>query len=671
MADMVKFLRGLQSALPTTGVPGSFYLTTDTHRLYTAQADGKIVPVNEGVVTVDNVAALDSIPANAGDFFYATEENILCVYNGQAFIQINKQATLAELGGVSAADFNEKVAELSAADTTTLNDAKAYTDGKIGELGKDVEGNDYANVKAYVDAKTAGIATDAALGELQDIVDDHTEAIETINGDEDTIGSMKAIAKAYADGKDEAIQAAKDAADAAQDAADAAQGEVDALEGVVAEYKQANDARVKALEDADNATQAELDAAVEAINGEIAKKADADKVYTKTEIDGFVDALEGADATLQQNIDKLGETVAANEQDIEKKVADLDTAYKAADDEIKGMITSAIAEAKKYADDNDADTTYGIVYDSENKKINLVAGGTDTEIDVSDFIKDGMLSSVTADEANNTLTFAWNTDSGIEETTVALTALADIYTGSTGEHVTVAVSNENVISATLSDAVKASLAKADSALQEHQSLAEYAKKTEVEAVAEDLEEYVNAHASDYTNAQIDAAIKVNADAIADIVDTYATDAELEAAIAAEVERANGAYATAGHNHDDKYDAKGAAEAAEAAAKGHADGLNTAMDNRVKALEAIDHDAYKAADAELSAAIEAAKTEASNKDAAVLAEAQSYADQAEADAIAAAEGKVNALAGNVYTKAETYTQAEVDALIAAAHTWGEF
>ena len=38
-----------------------------------------------------------------------------------------------------------------------------------------------------------------------------------------------------------------------------------------------------------------------------------------------------------------------------------------------------------------------------------------------------------------------------------------------------------------------------------------------------------------------------------------------------------------------YDAKGAAAAAETAAKSHADGLNTAMNTRVEALEAIDHD----------------------------------------------------------------------------------
>ena len=37
----------------------------------------------------------------------------------------------------------------------------------------------------------------------------------------------------------------------------------------------------------------------------------------------------------------------------------------------------------------------------------------------------------------------------------------------------------------------------------------------------------------------------------------------------------------------------------------------------------------------------------------------------------AEVAKKANAADVYAKTETYTQAEVDALISAAHTWGEF
>ena len=70
-------------------------------------------------------------------------------------------------------------------------------------------------------------------------------------------------------------------------------------------------------------------------------------------------------------------------------------------------------------------------------------------------------------------------------------------------------------------------------------------------------------------------------------------------------------------------------------KQYADGLDEAMDTRVKVLEAIDHEAYKAADAELAEAIENAKADANNKAAVVLAEAQAYADGKDA-AIQAAQ-----------------------------------
>lgn len=53
-----------------------------------------------------------------------------------------------------------------------------------------------------------------------------------------------------------------------------------------------------------------------------------------------------------------------------------------------------------------------------------------------------------------------------------------------------------------------------------------------------------------------------------------------------------------------YDAKGAAAAAETAAKAHADGLNTAMDTRVKVLEAIDHSKFESAGAAAQALTDA-------------------------------------------------------------------
>ena len=85
--------------------------------------------------------------------------------------------------------------------------------------------------------------------------------------------------------------------------------------------------------------------------------------------------------------------------------------------------------------------------------------------------------------------------------------------------------------------------------------------------------------------------------------------------------------------------------------------------------AAEQSAREAKDAELAEAIEAAKTEASNQDAVVLAEAQANIEAAKtaviSEAATDAQAKVDALAETVYTKAE------VEALLSAAQSWGEF
>lgn len=85
----VLFKRGAEASLLGLGtyIDGCFYLTEDTHRLFVGQG-AALVPVNEGVVTVANVAALPATGIT-GSFYYATAENILCVYNGKTWVQVN------------------------------------------------------------------------------------------------------------------------------------------------------------------------------------------------------------------------------------------------------------------------------------------------------------------------------------------------------------------------------------------------------------------------------------------------------------------------------------------------------------------------------------------------------------------------------------------------------
>lgn len=97
----VLFKQGLQSSLDQiranlTATEGTFYLTTDSHRLYIGRITGNgqtatacdAVPVNEGVTYVSSLSELPTITTAAdkrlyaGQFYYVGNSNILCVYSG-------------------------------------------------------------------------------------------------------------------------------------------------------------------------------------------------------------------------------------------------------------------------------------------------------------------------------------------------------------------------------------------------------------------------------------------------------------------------------------------------------------------------------------------------------------------------------------------------------------
>ena len=111
MADVL-FKRGTQSALDslrvdtdkTKRIPGAFYLTEDSHRLYIGidNDNRDIVPVNEGITTVDSISQLPKPSTDAekklmvGQFYYIEGSNILAIYSGSGaggsnsgWIQIN------------------------------------------------------------------------------------------------------------------------------------------------------------------------------------------------------------------------------------------------------------------------------------------------------------------------------------------------------------------------------------------------------------------------------------------------------------------------------------------------------------------------------------------------------------------------------------------------------
>lgn len=122
----IQFLLGTQANLEkyisgsSTAAEGTFYLTNDTHRLYVGTSLGTAVPVNEGVITVPNLDALQNVSAHPGEFYYVKAGNILCVYDGKQWVQINNNTNTY----VKATDTVVSLADKVATITTkyTMND---------------------------------------------------------------------------------------------------------------------------------------------------------------------------------------------------------------------------------------------------------------------------------------------------------------------------------------------------------------------------------------------------------------------------------------------------------------------------------------------------------------------------------------------------------------------
>ena len=95
--NAVKFKLGTQASLntlkdnPAKGWEvGTFYLTSDSSRLYIGQAD-ELALLNKSVEIYDNLSALSSkkTVSTKGDIAYCANENVLAYYNGSTWNQIN------------------------------------------------------------------------------------------------------------------------------------------------------------------------------------------------------------------------------------------------------------------------------------------------------------------------------------------------------------------------------------------------------------------------------------------------------------------------------------------------------------------------------------------------------------------------------------------------------
>lgn len=98
----VQFLRGTHANLKTMQAPvieGAFYLTTDTHRLYTGIKNGsnvELVELNKSIYEVNTEDSLEDAEKvfEEGQFAFVKEGNILAVYIDSQWTQINPDTHL-------------------------------------------------------------------------------------------------------------------------------------------------------------------------------------------------------------------------------------------------------------------------------------------------------------------------------------------------------------------------------------------------------------------------------------------------------------------------------------------------------------------------------------------------------------------------------------------------
>lgn len=184
----VAFKKGLLAALPSTYAEGTFYVTTDERAIYLDVDNSTRIRIGD----FQEFANLSALQANTNPsttvLYYIKDLNMLAKWDGAKYVQINPDtgATSVEVTGsgnaVTAASYDKGSRKLTltmGATYTTAGDVDAKIAAKVGEIGDDT-------VKAYVDKKTEGIASDEALTQLGERVtaaEGDIDALEALVGE--------------------------------------------------------------------------------------------------------------------------------------------------------------------------------------------------------------------------------------------------------------------------------------------------------------------------------------------------------------------------------------------------------------------------------------------------------------------------------------------------------
>lgn len=490
---------------------------------------------------------------------------------------------------------------------TELSGAIDAVEGDLADLaalvGNLPEGTTAKDVVDYVNIKTTGIATDTALGELQNKLDDAQDAIDAIEADylkaadkEELANSIKAIADDYLVGQDRTdleglITAEKERALAAEKVnADAiallnnnaeTAGSVDyKIAQAVASIMENPDATMNSINELVTWVNDHAEDALELSNQVSANKGAIEKLNGTGE--GSV-AKAIADAIDAENLEQyaLASDLDVAEGKIEALEGKVDVA------KVSEAISAAIAAQDFSGFTTDAEHTElsGKVTTAEGKIAALEAKFGDGEGSVADMVADAKQEAIDAaaedakskaDAAQSAaIAEATRLDGLMDARVDAIEAVVETHalksdvqaidsrlTAETGANATEITNIKNAMGAMSTQ------------------IGEKAAQTELDAAEEriaTLEESDATHNTLLANLRTDVdakATKEEHNALKALVGTTSVDSQIDAKITA-LDLAN------------TYEAKGAAAKALTDAKAYADGKDTVMNARVEALEAKD------------------------------------------------------------------------------------
>ena len=642
---LLKFLKGNYSSLSAKAITeGQVLICGDTGEMFVDVAANKRVKIGDFVVvsTVEALEALDATVVPTSRLYYVEDGNILARSNGTGWVQINKQKTLAELGGVSATTYATDKAALVKADTdnaTAISNLKTY----VGTIPNSSTAPD---IVSYVQEKTSGIATDAALTEL-------TNRVSTAEGEIDdlqaAIANGGSVANAIADAKKAGTDAATAAA-AAQATANSktTMAEVEAKNYATKTeaqgYANAKDDAISAAKAAADAAQADVDA-LEIKVGTVPENKTVVKMIADAQAAATYDdtALKGRVSNIEKDYLKN-----ADKTELSNAISGIDTAYKDADTALSNRVKAIEDDYLQAADKTELAKSIADVksdVDTFLAAANIGGEAIDTLKEIQDYISsDGTAAAEMTNKIGALETTVGKAADGENEATGLVKSVAD---------------NASAIAAEKSRAegVEANLAQADTdnlaAAKKYADdaitglkIGDYAKKSDLDTHTGDTTVHITADERSKWNA---AEGKAHTHSNKALLDTYTqTEENLADAVAKKHSHANAAELDKIKDGDvAKWNAAQANSEATAAA------------------------ALSSAKTELEGKISAAQTAAEGK----VTELANGAVKTNADAITALQSgkadKATTLAGygitDAYTKTETYTKAEVESML----TWGSF